>query len=198
MNYIDPSLIHPDRPTTSTRTKRIQDMSTDELKERANKEAVTYYRQQYQADPHNPQSKYEYEQACFRAGQSPDVEHERLRNLPLEKLKSEWESKGQAAEDEGLDQWRSDNAEKWIVSQPRYDVTPENAAKMVKEIERQGLRGTVMDMQNAFDALVQRGEITPKHVAPDPVPLFTRDEFSELSAAEMKAYIQRAGREGIL
>ena len=190
MNYIDPSFIHPDRPTTGTTTKRIQDMSTAELKERANKDAVVYFRQQYEQNPTDPMAKAEYESACFRANQKSDAEVNRLYSIPLDKLKTEFESKGHAVEEQNLESYREKQAEIWLASQPRYVPTPEAATLMVERINALGLRGTVHELQFVFEQLVEEGKITAPAI---PVPLYSREELQTMSAADMKAALQEMG-----
>ena len=171
-------------------TKKITDMSTAELKERANTEAVNYYRAALVMDPQNPQARYEYEQACHRASVAPDPEVNRLYSLPLDKLKAEFETKGQAVEDNSLEAYRVKQAEIWMASQGRYAPNPAAAKIIVDRVNSLGLRGSVHELQFVFEQLVAEGKID---APPEPVELYTREQLDGMSAAEMKVALQRMG-----
>jgi hypothetical protein len=118
--------------------------------------------------------------------------------MSLAQIGQEWETVGKKVEAQQLDRWREQNAQTWMASQPAYAATPDNAAKLVAEIERLGLRGSVAEMELCFDRLVKHGDIVPKPLPPVPVELPSMEEFSSLSREEMKAFIEDAGRKGIL
>ena len=178
--------------------KHPNQMTTAELKAHANKEAVTFYRQQYEQNPTDPQAKYEYENACQNAGVEPNPEVNRLKSLSRAQLAAEWTTKGQAIEAANQDEWQAATAATWIASQPAYAVTPENADKLVAELNSRGLRGSVNDLAVCFDHLVAHGDIQPKPRPVPPVKLLSNEELGQMSASQIKAYIEDASRKGIL
>jgi hypothetical protein len=178
--------------------KRPKDMTLAELRQKADAEGLAYYKSQYEQDPNNPQARYEFESYCHRLGVSPNKEVDRLQSLSRAQLAEEWTAKGKVIVAEENDTWKANNAQRWIASQPAYQATPENGAKIVAEMESRGLRGSVADMEVTFDYLVKHGDIQPKPLPPPPVHLPSMDEFRAMSSAEMKAFVEQAGREGIL
>lgn len=179
-------------------TKHPHQMTTAELRAKANQEGLAYYRQQMEADPQNPQARYEYESYCHRLGIAPDPEVNRLKSLSRAQLAEEWTAKGKTIEAQELDSWREQNAAVWLASQPAYSATPENAAKLIAQMESRGLRGSVMDMQTCFDYLVKHGDIKPVPQPVAPVRLLSEAEMREMPLDQLKAYIDDAGRKGIL
>lgn len=184
--------------SSSTYTKKINQMATEELRKRADAEALNYYRQQMELDPENPQKVREYERYCQQVGVAPDKEVNRLKSLSKAQIAAEWTAVGKAQEARELDSWREGNASTWLVSQPGYAATPENAAKLIAELESLGLRGSVMDLQVCFDRLVKHGDIQPVPQPPTPVKLLSEDEMRAMPLDQLRNYIEDAGRKGIL
>ena len=181
---------HPDnQPTTSTR-KRISDMSTDEIRERANKDAVTYWRQQLEQSQHDPQIRYEYEQSCHRANQKPDAETDRLYSIPIEQLKAELEKNGRTVEDQNLDTYRVEQGKIWMASQPRYVPSMPAANLIYERMNALGLKGTVHEHQYVWEALVAEGKIDAPAA---PVVLYSREELQNMDAATMKKALHEMG-----
>jgi hypothetical protein len=180
-------------------TKRPELMTTEELREAANQQAVQFYRDKALADPYNEAAQTEYNNYCLLQGIDPQSgKPSRFSSMSLAQIGQEWEAVGQKIEAQKLDQWRENNAAIWMASQPAYAASAENAAKLIAEIERLGLRGSVAEMEICFDRLVKHGDILPKPLPPVPVELPSMDDFKSLSREEMKAFIEAAGRKGIL
>jgi hypothetical protein len=167
--------------------KNPHHMTIEELKQAANNDAVVYFKRQLDADPLNPQAKAEYEQACSRANTRPDAELNRLQSMTREQLAAEWEVQGKAVEAESLEQYRTMQAKQWLASQPRYTPTPESASKLIARLDAQGLRGSVYELDRAFNELVERGEI---EAPPLPVKLYNSEELKSLSVPQLKEYFE--------
>ena len=184
--------------TYTKQLKRPELMTTDELREAAEKQALQFYRDKALADPHNEAAQREYADYCLLRRIDPVTGRpSRFASMSLAQIGQEWEAEGRKVEAQQLDQWREKNAERWLVSQPAYAATPENANKLISELNRRGLRGSVAELEVCFDYLVRHGDITPKPLPPTPVELPTMDEFRSMSREEMKAFIEDGERKGI-
>jgi len=121
-----------------------------------------------------------------------------LYQKPMEELTAEWEAKGKAIEAQELEAFRERNAELFLASEPRYEVTPKNGKILADKILSLGMRGTLSDIKQAFEICVERGEIQPKPVPPAPVHLHTADELRQMSTEQIKATWEDYSRRGIL
>ena len=195
MSFTHPSIIHPDsKPQTETTTKRISDMSTAEIRQRAIADGLKYYEQQYRQDPHNPQAKAEYENYVRSMGKSPDAERNRLYDLPLDELRAEFEKNGAATEATDLDAYRTHQAKVWLESRPEFEANPQNAGLIEAEVNRLGLRGSVYEIDQAFWNCVRRGEIVPNQIV-EPVALpSSRAELYEMPLDELKKLVEETSR----
>src|SRR5215831_7479371 len=138
MSFTHPSFNHPDRkPKTGITTKRISEMSTEEIRQRAIQDGLKHYQQQYEANP-NEQTKYELGSYLLSIGKRPDAEIDRLYDIPFDQLRTEFERNGKAAEDANLEKFREGQAKIWMASRPEYDATPQNAERVVAEVNRLG------------------------------------------------------------
>lgn len=178
--------------TYTKKHKQPHEMTTTELREQAEAEGLRFYQQQLAADPQNPQKRAELESYCLTRGIRMNEEVNRLYDLSKEQLAAEWEAKGKAQEAAELEKYREKQAAVWMASQSRYIPSPETASKMVALIDKMGMRGSVADLQMAFDILVEKGEI---EAPPVPVPVYSREELSRMSGEECKAALQQMGYE---
>jgi hypothetical protein len=180
---------------TIRRNKRPQDMTMDELRNAAEDQGLQFYKQQYEANP-TQETKAELDRYAAQRGIVLDPVVNRLHSLPLEKLREEFETKGKAVEDEQLDKWRMQQARTWIESQPAFEPNGPNGKLVAAELERQGLKGSVYDLEICFNALVENGKIQPADVPPTPVRLnYSAEELRSMPLDKLKALAEDvAGR----
>jgi hypothetical protein len=191
--YTDPSFSHLDRNLkTGTTTKRISEMSTEEIRSRAVEDGLKYYQQQYEANP-NEQTKYELDSYLLSIGKRPDAEIDRLYDIPFDQLRTEFERKGKAVDDANLEKFREGQAKVWMASRPEYEATPQNAERLVAEVDRMGLHCSVYEIDQAFWSLVRQGMIVPKEIV-EPVVLPTRDEAYDMPLDELKRLAEQSSR----
>lgn len=181
-----------------TYTKKFSNMSLDELKERANIEGYNWHLQQMRNNPGNSVIEAEFFEYCRQHSMHPDPEVIRAREIPLEQLRAELVDETRRVEATEKDSWQSLNAERWIASQPQYIVNPENGKKLANEVERRGYRGSVMEIQECFEYLVNRGEIIPRPLPPAPVRIYSEAELRSMPMDELKRVTEEAARNGVL
>jgi hypothetical protein len=168
------------------KNKRPDEMSLSELRAAAEDQGLAFYKQQYEANP-SQETKAQLDQYAAQRGIVLDPTVNRLYNLPIEKLREEFESKGKTVEDEQLDKWRMQQARTWIESQPAFEANGPNGKLVAAELERRGLRGSVYDLQICFDALVESGQIQPQEVPPTPVRLnYSAEELRSMPLNKLK------------
>ena len=168
-------------------------MTTSELREATIQDGLRYYEQQYRQNPHDPQAKHEYESYVRSINQNPDHEVNRLYDIPFDQLKAEFESKGKNVEAANLDQFRERQAKVWMSSRPEYDATPQNAERLIAEVNRLGLQGNVYEIDQAFWSCVRQGMILPKEIV-EPVVLPTADEAYDMPLDELKRLAEQSSR----
>ena len=182
------------RPTVPQPTKNPYDMSLDELKQAAEAEAIEFYRNKANADPSNIAAREEYKNYCLVRGIDPSTgKPSRLATMSLEELATEWESKGKAQEAAELEQFRERQAKVWMSSRPEYDATPQNAERLIAEVNRLGLQGNVYEIDQAFWSCVRQGLIVPKEII-EPIALPTRDEAYDMPLDELKRLAEHSNR----
>jgi hypothetical protein len=171
-------------------TKHPSQLTTAELREQAEADGLRYYQQQLATDPSNPQFQYELECYCNQRGIRMNAEVNRLYDLPKEKLAQEWEARGKAVDEAELESYREKQAKVWMASQPGYTPSPEAAQKIVALVNKMGMQGSVADLQMAFDILCEKGEL---EAPAQPVPVYTREELSQMSAADCRRALEEMG-----
>jgi hypothetical protein len=172
------------------KNKPLNEMSLDELRAAAEDQGLKFYRDKAAADPTNEQARQELEQYAAQRGIILNPVVNRLYELPIDQLRNEFETKGAAQEAESLEQYRTKQARQWIASQPRYIPTPESADKIVAKLDSMGFRGSVFELDAAFNALVDAGEID---APPIPVKLYRDDELRSMPLNQMKEYFEKRG-----
>jgi len=167
-------------------------MNTEEIRRRAVEDGLQYYQQQYEVNP-NEQTKYELDNYIRSIGQRPDREVNRLYEIPFDQLRTEFERKGKVIEDASLEKFREGQAKIWMASRPEYEATPQNAERLVAEVDRLGLQGNVYEIDQAFWSLVRQGMIVPKEIV-EPVVLPTHDEAYNMPLEELKRLAEQTSR----
>jgi len=74
---------------------------------------------------------------------------------------------------------------------------PENGQKIIAELNRRGLKGSVMDLQFVYDYLVKHNALQLHPQAPRPVQFFNQADLEGLSSAEIKTLIEQQQADGI-
>jgi hypothetical protein len=171
-------------------TKKPHEMTTAELREKAEADGLRYYQQRAAQNPHDAQAQYELECYCNQRGIRLNPEVNRLYDMPKEDLKTEWEKSGKAVETAELEKYREGQAKIWMASQPGYTPSPDAAQKIVALVNKMGMQGSVADLQMAFDILCEKGEL---EAPAQPVPVYTREELSQMSAADCRRALEQMG-----
>jgi hypothetical protein len=168
------------------KNKRPDEMSLTELRAAAEDQGLAFYKQQYEQNP-TQETKTQLDQYAAQRGIVLDPIVSRLYEIPKEKLAQEWETKGKAVVDEQLDQWRMQQARTWIESQPAFEPNGQNGKLVAAELERQGLKGSVYDLEICFNALVENGKIQPADVPPTPIKLnYSAEELRSMPLNKLK------------
>jgi hypothetical protein len=175
---------------TATSNKRPQDMTIAELRQAADDQGLQFYMEKAAADPTNDAARQELEQYAAQRGIILNPVVNRLYELPIDQLRAEFEQKGAAAEAESLERYRTAQAKLWIASQSRYRPNPAAAEKLIARLDAQGLRGSVYELDTAFNELVERGEI---EAPPVPVKLYRDDELRSMPLTEVREYLEKRG-----
>lgn len=178
-------------------TKSVREMSLDDLRAAAVEDGYKFYKEQLAQNPteENRQLLAAY---CEQHSICMDERTVALYKKPMGELTAEWEREGKAIEAQELEGFRERNADLFIASEPRYEVTPKNGKILADKILQLGMRGTLADIKAAFEICVERGELQPKHVPPAPVHLHTAEELRQMSTEQIKATWEDYSRRGIL
>lgn len=153
------------RPSTSTPQKHHSRMSLNELREAAFDQELEHLRLHANHNPNDDASQAAYRNACLLRGLDADTGRpSRLNTLSNEQLVAEWETAGKSQGDAELEKYRDGQANLFLASQPHYEANPENAKRMIAELDRQELRGSIHDLNLVYETLVSRGEIQPKFI----------------------------------
>lgn len=180
--FIRPSIARPS-------TRDAYKMSLDDLRKAAEEDELEFYRQKANADPSNEAAQEEYKNVCLTRGINPATgKPSRFGSMSKEEIGKEWEAAGKDIEAAELESYRDKNAKVWIVSQPRYTPTPKNAEALIAALDRMGMRGSVGDLQMAFDICVEKGEI---EAPAEPVALLNEEELQALPLPELRAYLEK-------
>lgn len=171
--------------------KDPREMTTEEIRQIANKQGLDHYRAQFAANPQDQEARANYLEYCEHIGENPDPEIKRLYKMDTASLQKEWETKGKSVEEAELEAYRDKNAKVWVVSQPRYIQSPENADKLIACMNRLGMRGSIADLQMAFEICVERGEI---EAPAEPIAILTEDEMRALPLDQLRAYTEKMNR----
>lgn len=111
----------------------------------------------------------------------------RLNTLSNEQLVPEWEARGKSGEEAELEKYRDGQASVFLASQPHYEATPANAKKMIAELDRQQLRGSVYDLNLVYETLVAKGEIEARFIPElDSVALPSQTDLYDMPIEELK------------
>lgn len=178
------------------RNKNPHEMTLDELRAACEANETAFYRDRAEAEPDNAQAQDDYRQHCLLKGLDPSTgKPSRFATMTKEEIGQEWEVAGKKQEATELETYRDRQAQIFLASQPKYIPTQENSDKIIQELERQKLRGSVYDINNVFLSLVERGEIEPKFVPElDAVPLHSREEMYDLSTEELKRLAEQTNK----
>lgn len=179
-------------PTYTKPAPNPRTMNINELRELAAKQGLEARRQAVEQNPNDSEARQEYETYCQQLGVRPmDRENQRLYETDMDTLRKEWETKGQVIADKELDEYRTRNAKTWLVSQPEYVATPQNAEAIENVLNSSGMKGSVADIQLAYEIAIDKGLIE----APiRPVRLLTEEEQREIPLPELKAYFDGLNR----
>jgi len=172
-------------------------MTLEELRAVAVEDGYKFYKQQLAQNP-TEENRQHLEAYCRQHSICMDEQTVALYQKPMEELTAEWETEGRAIEAQELEVFRERNAELFIASEPRYEVTPQNGKILADKVLQLGMKGTLSDIKQAFDICVERGEIQPKFVPPAPVHLHSTEELSKMPTEQIKAVWEEYSRRGIL
>ncbi len=128
-----------------------------------------------------------------------------LYEIPIEVLLERAQIEKKQADAQELLQFRTGTAATFFASNPVYQQTIKNAGsdwrpiaqKILDELDRQNLRGTVTDYNAVFEHLVGTGQIKAAQPAPQPKTVYTEAQLRDMPIDQLEAVTNQALRDGI-